>query len=523
MLRGWSWNPFKKPRATPATPPPEKARQRNYYGGYTTGVYVAPLKDLHRSVFQTGGIGLLGAQVIARTRQFALTNPFIESYLRNMLDGVVGARAITPNFATIENQNQQKKIKKAWRQFAENVTVYNKMTMRELQRAIVKSYLIDGRTFLVFKYADDDQVNFPVGFRMVHLEKEMLDINYTDAENRIINGIEYDKNGVITKYHFHDFTTAEYVRMRQLGAGNSLRGVTKTTGEHTAIDANMVLDICDNGSINQAYNYPSKILSVLQSCLKIESIDSHTLDLMEMQAKVGGFFKTTLETPLPADATDAQKLDIGDIPPKISINDDLPVLPPGVEFQDYSRSFPNMDAVAMRKEILRSIAASLGVDYAALNSDGKESNYSSMRAFSLLTRQTFFTIQMLIEELMMRPIVFAFLQNAQLGISEQMKATAAETSYDKRIHHAVDPQKDATAQALQITMGLRSINSIAREYGADVKENLQELAGIYDSLSPDAIKNIAVIKSLIETGALPPEEEEPPPPASEGNDNDKTK
>lgn len=162
-------------------------------------------------------------------------------------------------------------------------------------------------------------------------------------------------------------------------------------------------------------------------------------------------------------------------------------LPPGYTFDTFNPDYPHGNFGEFCKAILRSVAAGLDVDYATLANDLESVNYSSMRAGSIETRDTWKKLQgWFINRVMIR-LYREWLASALLrgDIVLDRGTPLPANRLDKFLKAArfqgrrwswVDPLKDAQASAELINARLASRTEIAASQGRDFDDVIAELA-----------------------------------------------
>ena len=453
-----------------------KKRGFNYYSPIAE--YGALLEQL-----STGARPIGGKTPISGLRKLSFQNPVLRSFIRLCKSGVIGNVPITPTFSAVISNTVRKRLRDLWKQFCVSPVLYDRMSMLELQKAIVESLLVDGRVFIVLRFDPD----LPFGLGFVVLPREMFLYSHNNNHERIAAGRRYDTNGRLVSYFFNDFTSTTF--LQSTVRPGSFLGVPG--GPKVEIPAEFVLDIHEPGLIAASYNYPPILATIVESAQRIDYIDRNTLSTMEESSKRGGFVTTDATTPIPKEA----KLNLSDVEEEKAIGSHIDILPPGAAYTPYQAGWPSGDSLGARKEILRTLAAASGVDYASLNSD-QAGNFSALRHFALQTRDTYREIQASITQRMMKPILRGFLQFIP-GISATARTQANESSFETRQYVWVDPLKDTNANKQLVRMGIKDLQGLAREQGSDLRDNLQGLLLIGQEYGVTGENDLDVIRKVL--------------------------
>lgn len=155
----------------------------------------------------------------------------------------------------------------------------------------------------------------------------------------------------------------------------------------------------------------------------------------------------------------------------------LKVLPGGTDIRFGAPALVG-DGMEFAKLQLRAVAAGIGVPEYLLTGDLSQANYSSLRAALVEFRQRVEQLQyQVIAHQLLRPIWRAWITNEMLAgrISGEVD-DLLRVEFIMPAKRWVDPAKDATAEAEQIRLGLKSRRQAVAEQGWDIEALDAEIA-----------------------------------------------
>lgn len=457
---------------------------------------------------------------VGKLRLLALRSPFIQSYIRQIKNGVIGKDAIAPTFSGVPRPIKLR-LREAFDLWAEDCCLIDEMSLLEVQHAVVEALVTDGRTFVICQHSPAFE---GVPMRLLHLGKEMHRSDISIRDQRIHNGIRYDEWMRPTHYIFQKFDSMEFIEYAQSQSGVlqgfSLLGGWKGGGSLQGtieVDAAYVCDIHPSSLISRSYNYPTLLLSFFEVLEGVANLDLALLRLLDSGAHKGGFLRID-----PAQGGGA--LPAGMPPPTVvDLNREKPlghgidVLPVGTDFIPYQTGYPTADTHKARKEIIRSMAAAGGIDYNSLTSDAESINFSSLRHQTIQTREHFGALARLIILRFMRKVTKQFIALAPAAgrLSGRMIAKALASTFEVRSFPWVDPRNDAEASAKHAMMGTKSLNQLARDNGTDLFDNIEERLDVADYLQIEGTpaEKLAVVRDLFMTNGLVAASPQGPPQA----------
>lgn len=287
----------------------------------------------------------------------------------------------------------------------------------------------------------------------------------SEGVNEIIQGIEVDPKGRRVAYHLYETHPGESFR-NMVNAFNINR-----------VPADEIMHVYMMERPGQLRGVPF----LAPVMLTLRDFDDFC-DAQLMRQKIAACFAAFIyDTDSPDLSTEQARNEIGDkvepgimefLPPGKDIKFSSP---PGVEnYQEYTTN------------VLRSIAAGLGVTYEALTGDYSQVNFSSGRMGWLEFQRNIdiWRNQLLIPQFC-DPAFQFFLQGAEL-VGAPTESVYSNWTPPKR--EMIDPTKEISAKIASIRAGLTTLSEAIREEGRDPAEHLQEIAA--DNAMLDKLKII---------------------------------
>lgn len=157
-------------------------------------------------------------------------------------------------------------------------------------------------------------------------------------------------------------------------------------------------------------------------------------------------------------------------------------LAPGEEFVGFDPTRPNQAFEPFVRQMLRSVAANLGIDFESLSRDFSQSNYSSSRLALLQVRDTYRQLQCWFIESFLQPVLEEWMDAAVL--SGKLKFPDFELKPERYTNVRwrprgwgwVDPWKETQASVEAINNGLSTLTAELAKQGLDIEEVLLERA-----------------------------------------------
>lgn len=404
-------------------------------------------------------------KVRSRARDLARNNPIARQYLALVTSNVIGPTGIklqaqVKRGNTVRNAVNQA-IEAGWLDWSKSASTCGRFSLTQVAQLVARTVATDGECLVRL-------VNVPLsnnkhGFALQVIDTDQLDHDYNvpagRGQNEVRLGVEFDAWQKPVAYHIFAAHPTDY---------------DAKSRERERIPAGEILHIYDPERANQSrgvswFNSVMVPLKMLDGYCEAELVAARTAS-----AKMGWL-----------KYTDAAAMQLeGEIPTGPLQYDASPgtieMLPPGVEFQEWSPAHPTTAFESYTKGVLRQVASGLRVSYNALANDLEGVNYSSMRSGLLIERDTWRTLQQLFIERFYQPVFERWLENATLAGTVQLggdyRVFAGQVKWVPRGWAWVDPLKDLQASVLAIEHGLVSRSEVVAETGGDFADVLERLA-----------------------------------------------
>jgi lambda family phage portal protein len=402
-------------------------------------------------------------KIRARARELELNSPHVRQYLALLCDNVVGPQgykfqAQIRNNSGKLNRQFNDKIESAWAEWARMCSSDGRLDLVELQHVALRTVARDGEVFVrMVPGADND-----FGFALQLIDADMLDETFNrragaqGAEVRL--GVEVDAWGKPVAYHFWK------------GPEDDVNGQATRTRERVSADQILHLYRPDRPGQTRGFSW---LASVMQTLKILDGYVEAELVAARTGAAKMGFFKPSAEVYEPPDR------DASVIPPLQGDAGNIPVLPPGVEFEAWNPDHPSAAFSEFVKANLRQISSGLQVSYNALTNDLENVNYSSIRSGLLIERDHWRSIQRWWAARFLQPVYEQWIRYAMLSgrvvLDSRDSRKFLSVRYYPRGWAWVDPLKDAQAAILQIENKLGTRSEALAEKGTDFETVCEQL------------------------------------------------
>jgi lambda family phage portal protein len=388
-------------------------------------------------------------------------------------------------------------VQDAWKKYLmpKNCTVMRNMSGVQLQRLIVRCWKRDG-AIMVRKYRG---FNNDFGFAVKPLEIDYLNFwncgRAPETNNRIQFGIEFD---------YYDSPIAYWILSRHPGdvLGNDFQKVYQT--RVPAEDIYMIFDI---DRANQMLGMPDfcSIATRLNALHKYEEAEAVAA---RVAACKGGFISKTIPTEYTGPVDNRGNALEEMSPGMVELGD------PGEVWHDIDPKHP-MDAYgSFVKGMLRGGSAGAGLAYNTVANDLEGVNYSSFKAGRLEDTAQYQADQNHITEQLMQPWFEDWLPFAILKGQIKMPITKIQkildgVNWQPRVWASVEPQKEVTADILEVEAGFATRREKIAERGGNIdqidEERAEDIASEQShGLQPVVISNPSIKKGdVAEQGAAP--------------------
>lgn len=399
-----------------------------------------------------------------RARELTRNSAIVRMYLTLLGTNVIGPHGfkiqaqVKNNDGTL-NKQLNAKIELAWKKWCKNCTTQKNVSMTMFSQKLIKNIATDGEV-LIRKIRSFPGNKFR--YALQQIDPDLLDHQFfrspEGADNEVRLGVEIDVWGAPVAYWFWDRHPTDLIN---ISARKRIRVLA---------DEVIHLYIPDRANQTRGVTWLNSVmmdLKMLDGYVEAELVAART-----GAAKMGFFQWQKSEDFLPP--TDGEKLNMEASPGS------LEMLPPGLEFKEWSPSHPSTAFPNFYKAIVRKIASGLGVSYNALANDLEGVNFSSMRSGLLIERDVWRTLQVFWRDMFLHDVYCDWLPFAMLSCQLVLDARDPEKFEDVRFQPRgwdwVDPLKDANASIAAINNGLTSRGRVIAEKGGDFEEILDELA-----------------------------------------------
>ena len=407
----------------------------------------------------------------ARSRDMVRNNSYARRWLQLMQDNIVGAAGFA--FQTRAKQpdgNMDKfgnaAIEEAWRTWSTaKVTADGMMVCREACNLAVRAWCRDGEAFVQKVYGSQ----FIDGFALHFVEADYIDetLNRRAANgNDIRMGVEVDKYGGVVAYHVLTQHPGD-------NTWNSVQG-----RKYNRVLAKDMIHVFVKSRPGQTRGEPPMSAVMTDSKLLAGYREAEITHRRLAASKMGFFTSEEKNTDLGVLADGNDGADSGysmDVEPGR-----MSALPVGMRFEQFDASSHSTDYADFEKQILRSMAAGLGVSYNALAMDLEGVSYSSIRQGALEERDFYRGMQTFFIEQFLQPVFKTWLRYALDFGDIPLPAAKFDKFYNAskfsgRGWSWVDPQKEINAFKIAREENMISLTQIAAQQGRDVEETLNEI------------------------------------------------
>jgi len=399
-----------------------------------------------------------GARLRNVARDMVRNNPHAARAVQVISEGVVGA-GITPNFAGV-NPSDLKRLNELKARHLETTAVdaAGKHDLYGLQNLAVRSLVESGEVLIRLRWRDR-RSGLPLPFQIEVLETDYLDTSKdgeTSSGNVIVQGIEFDKKGRRLAYHLyarhpggifpfgadfesHRVPAEEIAHLYRVDRPAQIRGVTWF--------APVILRMRDFADYSDAQLVRQKIAA----CFAVFIRNTGGMGTLAGKGKTdAGNPIESVEPGMIERLRDGEEVSFG--------------VPPQVEgYSEYAVT------------TLHEIAVGLGVDYASLTGDNRQSNFANSRMGWLRFHRSIESWQWgTVVPSACAPIGRWFMIAAQIEMGKYLPGVQMKWTPPRR--EMFDPGKESNAAREAILAGLTSRSAEVRKLGYDPEEMDAEIA-----------------------------------------------
>ena len=444
-----------------------KKKSRRSYAGINTGRLFAEFATSTTSADSE----LKPALKILRNRcrELARNDEYVKRYLQLLKTNVVGpagvnlqAKARNPDGKLDSPGN--KLIEAAWSQWGKrgNCTADGRLSFVDCQRMVVESIARDGEALVRLVQGADNGDRFALEF----IEADVLDeeLNITlDNGNQVRMGVEINGFGRPQSY---------YLLTEHPGDGQFINGHGR---KHKRVEAASLLHIYSPERPHQTRGVPP-LAAAINPLKMLHGYREAELVASRVGASAMGMITTPDGDGFSGDEYEDSYTPLTNAEPGTFHN-----LPAGADIKMFDPQHPTTAFGVFHKSVLRGVASSLGISYAALASDLESVNYSSIRQGALDERDNYRTQQTFLIEHFLEPVFRAWLVSAMSFGVLNIPITRYDKFADSVIYRPrgfswIDPLKEIQANALGIQNGLLSMQDVASNYGREIEEVFEQIA-----------------------------------------------
>lgn len=490
--------PYPSPRASAEAP----GFDRNHEGASRRGVFMQNWRPSLRSA----DADWLNDRddVVARSRDVGRNEGVGASATMRTVNSTVGFRwdfTSKPNWIALgisyEAARQLgQRIGAEWEQYAYGIhfqaDAERMLTFGGMLRLTAAHIFNDGEMLGVIEWAEDEGTPYSTRLRVVDPDRlsnpnGLQDGARLENGNTVVGGVEKNERQVPVAYWIRESHPGDI-------GSHAKRTWRRLTRYSTNLGRPQVLHAFDKMRASQTRGV-TRFASVLKLFKAFSTFTDKTLEAAALNALFLGFIKSNAGPSAVGESFDADDLAgwaadreefYADHP--IEVNGvQMPVLGPDddVSMNTTARDTSGFDTFT--RQILRLIAAALGVTYEELSMDFSQTNYSSARAALMIAWKETLALRGLIEQQVAWLFFAAWLEEA-IDIGRVNLPAGAPDFYDAidayvegrwrgpgRGH--IDPTKEIAAAAARIEQGISTLEDECAEYdGSDWEEKLEQQA-----------------------------------------------
>lgn len=417
-------------------------------------------------------------KIRARSRVLAGNEPYFRHWLRIQTRNVVGSHGIRLQMRVPRSFNQDgtvemddlanRVIEEGWKLWSrrQNCTVNKRHSFLQVQRLVYKSAKRDGEIF-VRKVKGFRGNDFMFALQLIEADHLDFSMNTTMKNGNYVRmGVELNEWGEAVAYHFLERHPGDYI------------GDSRFKSRRIRIAADEIVHIYDPDRVDQSRGYPEGVAAMMRSNMLNGYQEAELVAARTSSSKMG-FFKTPDGESYQGDESEFD--DEGNETEIITEADPgtFEELPEGFDFIPYDPQHPTTAFGAFIKSVLQGIASGLGISYPNMANDYEGVSYSSLRQANLNDRDGWKEEQQWLIEQLHEQIFADWLL---MALTTDMLTPLLASRFDRYLNATwrprgwawVDPQKESTANQMNINMGTESLTNIAAEQGRDIEEVFQE-------------------------------------------------
>lgn len=451
-------------------------------------------------------------RMVSRSRDLARNDGWASGAITRILDNTVGAhlrlsanpdwqylRRFDKRFDAVWADEFRKAVEALWRGYSEDMGRYNdvsrQLTMSQQFRLALRHKLIDGEDLLVAHWLPDrvgrGAAQYATSFLVVDPDRlsnpyQMVDTKY------LRGGVEIDDDGVPVAYHIR--------KAHQNDWYNAVESMEWERVEREDDDGwrRVIHDFeRDRAGQNRGIGVFTPVLAHAKMLARYYGVELQAATV----ATIFGTYVTSPYDPKMVEAamdSDGEELgfyqdlraDWSKDRPAMLNGVRVPTLAPGEEIKQVAAAHPHTGFEDFAHEMLRSIAAQLGVSAEQITQDWSKTNYSSARAALLESWKTLTRRSAEFKVGTATPVYASWLAEAmERGDLDDVLPTGgtvpdfvdARTAYSRCewlgvARGWIDPVKEKQGAILGLDGGLSTLKRECAEQGLDYEEVIQQRA-----------------------------------------------
>lgn len=428
----------------------KKKRQVRSFSGANSG----RLNDFAMSFLRVDGeLRTSYRTLVGRARELSKNDADVISALLTMERNVVGCHGFRIQSRSLDSSRNDV-VERLWHKYSKSraVTVNRQHNGRDFDLLILRTLLVDGEVFLHRMYRD----GLPCYELIDSLDVDFM-YNVEDAGNgtRISMGVRIDEYGTPISYFIRRNTNS----------------TSYHTGDRVEVPASEVIHIYRSYFANQTRGYTMLSASLLR-LNHLEGYNEAELISARMEACNQAFLERDPNSVL--DVLDDNSENVENEMPKTYEPGTIRRIPDGYNLKQLQSNHPNSNFGTFIKNILRSVASSLGLSYNKAFGDYEAVNYSSLREAALEDRETWKDLQeFLIDN--WKQIQFEDFATAMIakGVTAFIDS---DVEFFGRTWDWVDPLKDINAIKVKLELGLTDPITEIEKLGGDAATVIRRIA-----------------------------------------------
>lgn len=415
------------------------------------------------------------SELRARARFLDQNLPYIYRGLNALTENAIGTGIIPRSLAT-----NSKIVDDLWAKFSKQADADNRMDLNGLIKVINRTKDRDGEVLIRIRpRRSDDGLEIPVQLQV--LEIDWLDSSRTqmspnNPNNKIINGIEYDRIGRVVAYWLWDAHPGDPLLLN-----DRIR-------QSYPIPAESIIHFYSAERPGQGRGI-TRLASVIARARDLQTLEDAELQRKNLETRLSVMVSgDATQFALSESASISEVMQTGEL--GILASGSITQLPPGMSTTIIEpKAAPGFTEYV--KYQLHLIASGIGCTYEQMTGDVSEVNFSSARIRLIEFRRMMEQEQwLLIIPKLMEKIWDVFIETAilagRLPINQDRSVDWSTPKFDY-----VDPEKEVKADLAEIGGGLSSISEKLRRRGYkpdlvfdEIKQDFDRLkaSGVLDTL-----------------------------------------